>query len=83
MDASDIARRLEFLRLARASSAMEGLRTDPEDAAAQEAYLTGKIDRAEFERRIRERIAREISASKARAPRALCSHVAVAKEVRS
>jgi hypothetical protein len=48
----EIARRLEGLRLARASSAMEGVRTLPEDAAALDAFARGEIDEAEFMRRV-------------------------------
>ncbi len=52
-DAETKARRLEGLRLARISSAMEGLRTSPEDDAALDAFARGDIDRTEFMRRIR------------------------------
>ena len=61
MDANTKARRLEALRLARISSAMEGLDEHPEDAAALDAYAAGDIDRAELERRVFARIARRHS----------------------
>jgi Antitoxin VbhA len=51
----EIARRIEALRLARASSAMEGLYELPQDAAALDAFARGEIDRAEFMRRVRVR----------------------------
>jgi hypothetical protein len=53
MTKEEIARRVEGLRLARVSSAMEGLYEYAEDAAALDAYARGEIDRAEFDRRIR------------------------------
>jgi hypothetical protein len=48
----EIARRLEALERARSSTAMEGLRTLPEDAAALDAFARGEIDEAEFMRRV-------------------------------
>jgi hypothetical protein len=48
----EIARRLEGLRLARISSAMEGLYEFPEHAVALDAFARGEIDRAEFMRRV-------------------------------
>lgn len=51
-DAKTVARRVEALRLARVDSAMEGLYEQADDAAALDAFARGKIDRAEFERRI-------------------------------
>jgi hypothetical protein len=52
MTKEEIARRIEGLRLARISGAMEGLYEAAEDTAALDAFARGEIDRAEFMRRI-------------------------------
>lgn len=54
MDSKTIARRLKALRLVRANNVMEGLYESERDAVLLDAYACGEIDRAEFERRIRE-----------------------------
>ena len=54
MDSKTIARRLKALRLVRANNVMEGLYESERDAVFLDAYACGEIDRAEFERRIRE-----------------------------
>lgn len=52
LDKDTVARRVEALRLARVSSAMEGLYERPDDASALDAFARGEIDRAEFMRRV-------------------------------
>jgi hypothetical protein len=47
-----LARRLEGLRLAGVSSAMEGLEKLPADAAALEAFARGEINEKEFMTRV-------------------------------
>ena len=51
-------RRLDALRRARASNAMEGIAEHPDDAKVLEAFARGEIDGEAFDRHIRERIAR-------------------------
>ena len=52
LDKDTVARRVEALRLARVSSAMEGLYERPDDASVLDAFARGEIDRAEFMRRV-------------------------------
>ncbi|MBW8077070.1 MAG: hypothetical protein GJU76_03130 [Gallionella sp.] len=51
-----IQRCLAALADARANNAMEGLYESAADAAALDQYARGEIDRAEFDRRIRENL---------------------------
>ena len=62
MTNDEIQRRVEAMRQARHSNAMEGLRELPEDAAVLDAYARGEIDGDEARRLIKARIARSIKA---------------------
>ena len=52
----EIDRRLAALEVARAINAMEGLYESEDDAVLLDPYTRGEIDRAEFDRRIRENL---------------------------
>ena len=52
----EIDRRLAALEVARAINAMEGLYESEDDAVLLDQYARGAIDRAEFDRRIRENL---------------------------
>ena len=52
----EIDRRLAALEVARAINAMEGLYESEDDAVLLDPYARGAIDRAEFDRRIRENL---------------------------
>lgn len=58
----EIQRRVEAMRQAPHSNAMEGLRELPEDAVVLDAYARGEIDGDEARRRIKARIALNIKA---------------------
>ena len=52
LDNDTVVRRVEADRLARSSSAIEGLDARPDDAEVLNPFARGEFDRAEFMRRV-------------------------------